>query len=92
MLNIGYGDGIPYRGHRFSIPNYQNRHFVTGRINMDMSFIELNGHHGFKRGDSFKLWGECPHDFYDLCLRFKTIPYALLSQLTSRLYRDYKLP
>ena len=92
VLNIGYGDGIPSRGHRFSIPYHQNRHFITGRINMDMSFIELNGDTRFRIGDPFKIWGKCPHEFYDLCLKFKAIPYALLAQLTSRLYRDYKLP
>jgi Alr-MurF fusion protein len=89
IIPIGYADGLNRKfGNRngFVIVNNQRADFV-GDICMDMSMIDVTGLH-VKEGDEVIIFGE-ENPIQNLANQIETIPYEILTNVSSRVKRVY---
>ena len=89
LLGIGYGDGLPraLTGARLSFGKQSGE--IVGRICMDLTFCKIANDSTLRVGDHLLLFGDRPETLADLSAHAGTIPYELLTSLSSRLYRRY---
>jgi alanine racemase len=90
-INIGYADGYDRRfsnGIGYGLVNGR-RAPVIGNICMDMTMLDL-GDIPAKEGDQVTLFGE-GINLASLARKIGTIPYELLTQISSRVKRVYYL-
>ncbi|GAB6011686.1 bifunctional UDP-N-acetylmuramoyl-tripeptide:D-alanyl-D-alanine ligase/alanine racemase [Viscerimonas tarda] len=88
-IRIGYADGLSRRlgnGVGKVLVNGQLAPFV-GNICMDLSMIDVTGIE-IKEGDPVIIFGENPN-LIDLADRMQTIPYEILTSISSRVKRIY---
>lgn len=89
VLSIGYGDGYPREmpcGSPVLIDG--RRRGIVGRVSMDMICVELEPDDSVKPGAMATMWGaRLPVEEIADCAG--TIPYTLISGLTSRVKRKY---
>ncbi|WP_108653047.1 alanine racemase [Dongshaea marina] len=89
VLAVGYGDGYPRmapNGTPVIIGN--QRYSLAGRPSMDMLTVDLGAEHDVSVGDIATLWGEgLPVE--EIALHIGTIPYELVTKLTSRVQMRY---
>ena len=88
VVGIGYGDGYPRQidSSAYVLIN-QQRATILGRVAMDMLVIDLQGLQA-QVGDRVILWGDgLPVDV--VAAWANTIPYTLLTGVTSRVTRHY---
>jgi len=89
VLSIGYGDGYP-RDVPPELPVLieGKRRNIVGRISMDMTCVELEPDDRVQVGGVATMWGpELTVD--ELARRIGTIPYTLITGLTTRVKRKY---
>ncbi|MGL5949628.1 MAG: alanine racemase [Aeromonas sp.] len=89
VIAIGYGDGYP-RQAPSGTPVLVNGRLVplVGRVSMDMSTVDLGPEATDKAGDEVVLWGEgLPVE--QVAAHIGTIPYELITKLTSRVFMEY---
>lgn len=89
LINMGYADGLPFQASGCKINIGDEQAQIIGRINMDMAYLLFSESSQVESGDILQLWTESNSSFVQLSGRMKTIPYALLTQLGSRLPREY---
>ncbi|MEX2488370.1 MAG: alanine racemase [Pseudomonadales bacterium] len=89
ILSIGYGDGYP-RDLPSGTPVILDgqRREIVGRISMDMTCVELEQDDRVQAGGVATMWGE-GLTVEELANRVGTIPYTLITGLTSRVKRKY---
>ena len=90
-LPLGYGDGLhtSYSGAKIKFRAQEFK--ILGRINMDLMVLYTPTREEWMRtGADFELWGsDQSFDLNQLADSFKTIPYQLLTGITSRVSRRY---
>jgi len=88
VISVGYGDGYPWDNTSSTYVYYNNKYLkVLGTISMDMMVIdcsEINDE--IYIGDTVELWGQ-NISVESLAEKFNTIPYELVTQITSRVDR-----
>ncbi len=87
VVSCGYGDGYPRQidDKAFVLLNGKSVPII-GRVSMDVMSIDLRGHDEARVNDDVTLWGQgLPVD--DIAAHADTIPYTLLSLVTSRVPR-----
>lgn len=90
VVAIGYGDGYP-RMAPSGVPVLVNDRIVplVGRVSMDMMTIDLGPDAQDRVGDEVTLWGKgLPVE--TVAKAIGTIPYELITKLTSRVIMDYQ--
>lgn len=89
IVAIGYGDGYPRNTMKGTYVYINGRKVnVIGVACMDMILVDLGNDSLDKEGDKVTLWGpELPVE--DVAKTMGTIPYELISHLTSRVQRSY---
>lgn len=90
-IGIGYGDGYPRHAPNGTPVLIRGRVVPTaGRVSMDMVTVDVTDHPEIEPGDTATLWGEgLPIE--RVARAAGTIPYELLTKVTSRVrfrYRD----
>lgn len=90
VINIGYADGIlrslsKARGKVW----YKNKLVpIVGNVCMDVTMIDLTDVNEPRLGDKVELFG-LNHSIEDLAREAQTIPYEILTRLSSRIVRKY---
>lgn len=89
IVPIGYADGIRRElGHgNWSVVINQKKYPIIGRICMDMCMIDL-GNDVIKSGTDVQLFGE-ENTVFEMSELLKTIPYEIISTISSRVKRVY---
>ncbi len=87
IVGLGYGDGYPWNiDARACVLIHGRRAPLTGRVSMDMIAIDVTDHDAVEIGDEVTLWGDgLPVE--EVAGWAQTIPYELLSKITSRIPR-----
>lgn len=88
VISIGYGDGYPREmpaGSPVLINGERRR--IVGRVSMDMTCVELEANDRVQVGTMATMWGQ-GLPVVELAARVNTIPYTLLTGLTSRVKRS----
>jgi len=88
VISVGYGDGYPWDNTSSTYVYYKNKHLkVLGAISMDMMAVDCDEiSDEIFIGDTVELWGDnIPVE--SLAENFNTIPYELVTQITSRVDR-----
>lgn len=91
VVSIGYGDG--YSRHLSNVGEVvvrDQRVPIIGRISMDTVCIDLNACHQAQLNDQVIIWGTDALAVEWLAERAGTIPYELLTGVTSRVQREYQ--
>lgn len=93
IIAIGYGDGYPRHASEGTpvLINGQRAPLI-GRVSMDLITVDLTDHIDVKVGDQAMLWGK-ELSVAEIAEYSETIPYELLTGLTSRVqfvYSDEK--
>lgn len=89
VIAIGYGDGYPFKA-KEGTPVLINGHRVplVGKVSMDLITVDITDFPDVAVGDSVTLWGkDLPVTEIANCA--DTIPYELLTGLTSRVTFNY---
>ncbi len=89
VVALGYGDGYPRMAPQ-GTPVLINGRLVplVGRVSMDMLTVDLGRHGADKVGDDVTLWGE-GLAVERVAEHIGTIPYELVTKLTSRVALQY---
>ena len=87
LLGIGYGDGIPRRLSGADVLLAGQSCPIVGRVCMDLTFCALPDTLDVKVGDLALVFGDTPQRLLRLADHADTIPYELLTSLSSRLDR-----
>ncbi len=90
VVAIGYGDGYPRMAPN-GVPVLVNDRIVplVGRVSMDMLTVDLGPEATDRVGDDVTLWGVgLPVE--TVAEAIGTIPYELITKLTSRVIMEYK--
>lgn len=88
-IRIGYADGLNRKLGNHTGKVYVNGHLVPiiGNICMDLCMVDITGIDA-KEGDSVIIFGENP-TIIDLANNIDTIPYEILTSISSRVKRVY---
>ncbi|WDL80973.1 alanine racemase [Aeromonas bestiarum] len=86
VVAVGYGDGYPRMAPEGTPMLVNGRRVpIVGRVSMDMITVDLGPHASDQCGDEVILWGEgLPVE--QVAEKIGTIPYELLTRLTSRVF------
>ncbi|ATU97699.1 alanine racemase [Aeromonas salmonicida] len=86
VVAVGYGDGYPRMAPQGTPVLINGRRVpIVGRVSMDMITVDLGPGAGDKTGDEVILWGDgLPVE--QVAEKIGTIPYELLTRLTSRVF------
>ena len=89
VIAIGYGDGYPRMAPNGTSVLVNGRIVpLVGRVSMDMTTVDLGPDATDKAGDEAVLWGEgLPVE--RVADEIGTIPYELITKLTSRVFMEY---
>ncbi|MNT31358.1 Alanine racemase, biosynthetic [compost metagenome] len=89
VIAIGYGDGYPRMAPNGTSVLVNGRIVpLVGRVSMDMTTVDLGPDATDKAGDEAVLWGEgLPVE--RVAEEIGTIPYELITKLTSRVFMEY---
>lgn len=89
VLAAGYGDGMPWRAAAGSAVVINGSSApIVGRVSMDLLTADVTDLEDVRPGDTAVLWGDdIPVEAVAECAG--TIPYELLTSVTSRVKRDY---
>jgi len=89
VIPVGYADGLRRElGNKnwFVIIN-NNKYPIIGNICMDMCMVDL-GDTTIKTGDEVQLFGN-RNSIFEMSKRLNTIPYEVISSISSRVHRIY---
>ncbi len=93
IIALGYGDGLSTysSGTELLVNGLKARIFA--RVNMDMAFLmfDLGAESKIKEEMSVEIWNNDNRVIAELAAQMKTIPYALMCGITSRIPRIYKV-
>ena len=93
IIALGYGDGLSTysSGTKLTVNGLQATIFA--RVNMDMAYLmfEPSAEGKIKEESSVEIWNHDNRVIADLATQMKTIPYALMCGITSRIPRIYKV-
>ncbi len=89
IVPVGYADGLRRGlGHRkWSVLINQKKYPIIGRICMDMCMIDL-GEDLIQAGTNVQLFGE-GNSVFEMSKLLETIPYEIISSISSRVKRVY---
>ena len=87
VISVGYGDGYPWTDTVQNYVFYKNQKLkVLGAISMDMIVVDCSNVKDISIGDMVELWGNnIPVESF--ACNFNTIPYELITKITSRVDR-----
>jgi alanine racemase len=93
IIAMGYGDGLSTysTGTELTVNGLKAKIFA--RVNMDMAYLmfEPSAEGKIKEEESVEIWNHDNRVIADLATQMKTIPYALMCGITSRIPRIYKV-
>ncbi|MGB4839463.1 MAG: bifunctional UDP-N-acetylmuramoyl-tripeptide:D-alanyl-D-alanine ligase/alanine racemase [Saprospiraceae bacterium] len=90
VINIGYADGLlRFAGNRkYNVLIHGKNYPIVGNICMDLTIIDIGNDHGIQIGDEAIIFGKDKpvERLAEIC---GTIPYEILSRISSRVKRLY---
>ena len=90
VVAAGYADGYPREiAQGTPVLIHGERCGLVGRVSMDMICVELKPGDSIQPGDRAVLWGE-GLAVEEIAASSGTIPYALMTGVTARVYRHYR--
>ena len=87
-MPIGYADGLPYFKKPITVSVNGKEFKTAGKLNMDLTLINLEQDSTIKIGDTVKLW-DFDSDLSKVSEEFNTISYNLLTNISSRVTKNY---
>ena len=87
-IPIGYADGLPYFIKPITISINGQEFKSAGKLNMDLTLINIGNDRSVKIGDTVKLW-DFDSDLTQVSEEFNTISYNLLTNISSRVTKNY---
>ena len=87
-IPIGYADGLPYFKKPVTVSVNGKEFKTAGKLNMDLTLINLEQDSSIKIGDTVKLW-DFDSDLSKVSEEFNTISYNLLTNISSRVTKNY---
>ena len=87
-IPIGYADGLPYFNKPITVSVNGKEFKTAGKLNMDLTLINLEQDSSIKIGDTVKLW-DFDSDLSKVSEEFNTISYNLLTNISSRVTKNY---
>ena len=87
-MPIGYADGLPYFKNPVTVSINGKEFKTVGKLNMDLTLINLEQDSSIKIGDTVKLW-DFDSDLSKVSEEFNTISYNLLTNISSRVTKNY---
>jgi alanine racemase len=87
-IPIGYADGLPYFKKPITVSVNGKEFKTAGKLNMDLTLINLEQDSTIKIGDTVKLW-DFDSDLSKVSEEFNTISYNLLTNISSRVTKNY---
>jgi len=87
-IPIGYADGLPYFKKPVTVSINGKEFKTAGKLNMDLTLINLEQDNSIKIGDTVKLW-DFDSDLSKVSEEFNTISYNLLTNISSRVTKNY---
>jgi len=93
IIPLGYGDGLLTYSSGVSITVNGIIGKLFARINMDMAFIafDLSTQGKMRAGDVVEIWGHDNRRMADIAAQMKTIPYQLMTAVSHRIPRVYRV-
>ncbi|MYC85970.1 MAG: alanine racemase [Acidimicrobiia bacterium] len=94
VVPMGYGDGLPrLLSNRGEVLIRGRRHPVVGRVCMDQFMVEVGRHTDVRVGDEVVIIGGQGDEWItatEVATWAETIPYEILTRITSRVPRHYR--
>ena len=87
-IPIGYADGLPYFKKPITVSINGKEFKTAGKLNMDLTLINLEQDSSIKIGDTVKLW-DFDSNLSKVSEEFNTISYNLLTNISSRVTKNY---
>lgn len=87
-IPIGYADGLPYFIKPITVSINGKKFKSAGKLNMDLTLINIGNDRSVKIGDTVKLW-DFDSDLTEVSKEFNTISYNLLTNISSRVTKNY---
>ena len=87
-IPIGYADGLPYFIKPITVSINGKEFKSAGKLNMDLTLINIGNDRSVKIGDTVKLW-DFDSDLSEVSEEFNTISYNLLTNISSRVTKNY---
>ena len=87
-IPIGYADGLPYFKKPITVSVNGKEFKTAGKLNMDLTLINFEQDSSIKIGDTVKLW-YFDSDLSKVSEEFNTISYNLLTNISSRVTKNY---
>jgi len=87
-IPIGYADGLPYFKKPVTVSVNGKEFKTAGKLNMDLTLINLEQDSSIKIGDTVTLW-DFNSDLSKVSEEFNTISYNLLTNISSRVTKNY---
>ena len=87
-IPIGYADGLPYFKKPVTVSVNGKEFKTAGKLNMDLTLINLEQDSSIKIGDTVKLW-DFDSNLSKVSEEFNTISYNLLTNISSRVTKNY---
>jgi alanine racemase len=90
ILPVGYADGLDRRlgNHRGKVIIHGNRFPIVGNICMDTCMIDVTDCPAAKEGDAVTIFGD-GLSVEEIAAQLETIPYEILTSVSSRVKRIY---
>ncbi|MBO5789080.1 MAG: alanine racemase [Clostridia bacterium] len=88
VVPFGYRDGLPRLCQGAKVKVFGHSRPIVGRVSMDLCVVDI-GTIPAKEGDSVTIYDRKGLQLATLAERGQTIPYELLSRLSSRVKRQY---
>ena len=87
-IPIGYADGLPYFKKPVTVSVNGKEFKTAGKLNMDLTLINLEQDSSIEIGDTVTLW-DFNSDLSKVSEEFNTISYNLLTNISSRVTKNY---
>ena len=87
-IPIGYADGLPYFKKPVTVSVNGKEFKTAGKLNMDLTLINLEQDSSVKIGDTVTFW-DFNSDLSKVSEEFNTISYNLLTNISSRVTKNY---
>ena len=87
-IPIGYADGLPYFKKPVTVSVNGKEFKTAGKLNMDLTLINLEQDSSIKIGDTVTFW-DFNSDLSKVSEEFNTISYNLLTNISSRVTKNY---
>ena len=87
-VGIGYADGLPFFSSEKTVIINGEKFYTAGMLSMDLMLVNLGKNVKVKVGEWVDIWG-FENDLSNIAQQFETISYKLLTNISSRVSKNY---